>query len=516
MSSTLYNEAINAAEQIKLAAEDKVKQQIIESISPQIKKLVEKKLFEESYSENIVEKEDSSESNYESIQKEEETQEESDKVNLNHESRMILTKLIDNNSKREALTNKISELKESINSLQKAIILSEKSNNITESKPRIVLLYKNLINEITNLKENVIIRDNKELLEEYYKLNKELENMSNRHSNKKYLNESLESLLEMDLFEVDEVDPDSEDEVDPDGQANSDLDLMVGEEDPSEEDPSEEDPSEEEPEEEPEEEIEIDGETTLRQLAMMADLIPEDEDEVSETLKESDIIEMLEMTEEDDPQDTQDTQDPQPNAEGYHEALESGLKESRRYDKVLEIDENMLREEIGKMKALREGEAKDMASHFGGGEISSGVELNKLNEMKIKAAKVVRMNRTLESKLSQYKKALRGMKDQLTEMNLFNAKLLYANKLMQNRDLSMKQQRNIVESLDEAKTLGEAKILFESLSKTLTKSQKAQQNSLTESSTRKVISSSSKSVRSAQSINESVALDRWATLAGIK
>ena len=511
MSSTLYNEAINAAEQIKLAAEDKVKQQIIESISPQIKKLVEKKLFEESYSENIVEKEDSSECNYESIQKEEEIQEESDKVNLNHESRMILTKLIDNNSKREALSNKISELKESINSLQKAIILSEKSNNITESKPRIVLLYKNLINEITNLKENVIIRDNKELLEEYYKLNKELENMSNRHSNKKYLNESLESLLEMDLFEVDEVDPDSEDEVDPDGQANSDLDLMVGEEDPSEEDPSEEDPSEEEPEEEPEEEIEIDGETTLRQLAMMADLIPEDEDEVSETLEESDIIEMLDMNEEDDPKDPKD-----PSTEGYHEALESGLEESRRYDKVLEIDENMLREEIGKMKALREGEAKDMASHFGGGEISSGVELNKLNEMKIKAAKVVRMNRTLESKLSQYKKALRGMKDQLTEMNLFNAKLLYANKLMQNRDLSMKQQRNIVESLDEAKTLGEAKILFESLSKTLTKSQKAQQNSLTESSTRKVISSSSKSVRSAQSINESVALDRWATLAGIK
>lgn len=512
MSSTLYNEAINAAEQIKLAAEDKVKQQIIESISPQIKKLVEKKLFEENYSENIVEKEDSSECNYESIQKEEEIQEESDKVNLNHESRMILTKLIDNNSKREALSNKISELKESINSLQKAIILSEKSNNITESKPRIVLLYKNLINEITNLKENVIIRDNKELLEEYYKLNKELENMSNRHSNKKYLNESLESLLEMDLFEVDEVDPDSEDQVDSsdqvdsDEQADSDLDLMVGEEGLSEEDPSD-----ESDEEEPEEEIEIDGETTLRQLAMMADLIPEDEDEVSETLEESDIIEMLDMNEEDDPKDPKD-----PSTEGYHEALESGLEESRRYDKVLEIDENMLREEIGKMKALREGEAKDMASHFGGGEISSGVELNKLNEMKIKAAKVVRMNRTLESKLSQYKKALRGMKDQLTEMNLFNAKLLYANKLMQNRDLSMKQQRNIVESLDEAKTLGEAKILFESLSKTLTKSQKAQQNSLTESSTRKVISSSSKSVRSAQSINESVALDRWATLAGIK
>ena len=47
MSSSLYNEAIEAAEQIKLAAEEKAKKQIIESISPQIKLMVEKKLFEE-------------------------------------------------------------------------------------------------------------------------------------------------------------------------------------------------------------------------------------------------------------------------------------------------------------------------------------------------------------------------------------------------------------------------------------------------------------------------------------
>ena len=506
MSSTLYNEAINAAEQIKLAAEDKVKQQIIESISPQIKKLVEKKLFEENYSENIVEKENSFENNYKPIKEIENLQEESNQVILNHESRMILKKLIDTNSKKESLSNKISELKESINSLQKAIILSEKSKNIVESKPRIILLYKNLINEITNLKENVIIRDNKELLEEYYKLNKELENMSNRHSNKKYLNESLESLLEIDLFEVDDDDklvPDEMSADEPSDMSSEESSDMSSEEtsDMSSEEPMD---DEESLMGDEDEEAPIDGDMTLQQLAKMADLIPDEEDDLSEALKEMDLTE------------TSCAEDTVEAYEALEANVEDEVKESRKYDRVLEIDENMLREEIEKMKALREGEAKDMASHFGGGEISNGVELNKLNEMKIKAAKVVRMNRALESKLSQYKKALQGMKDQLTEMNLFNAKLLYANKLMQNKDLSMKQQRNIVESLDEAKTLGEAKILFESLSKTLVKSQKAQQNSLTESSTRKVISSSSKSVRSAQSINESVALDRWATLAGIK
>ena len=203
------------------------------------------------------------------------------------------------------------------------------------------------------------------------------------------------------------------------------------------------------------------------------------------------------------------------------EALEES-NSSRRKDRVLEIDENMLRREIGRMKAIREGEAKDMAHHFGGGSLEGevfvdGVELNKLHEIKTKAAKVIRRNRMLESKLSQYKKALRGMKGKLSEMNLFNAKLLYANKLMQNRDLSIKQQRHIVESLDDAKTLGEAKILFESLSKSLVSSRRtAKSGNLSEGALRRRTGSSSVPVKSAQPLNESVALDRWATLAGIK
>ena len=45
MSNSLYLEAINAAEQLKLSAEEKAKQQLIESMSPQIKLMVEKKLM---------------------------------------------------------------------------------------------------------------------------------------------------------------------------------------------------------------------------------------------------------------------------------------------------------------------------------------------------------------------------------------------------------------------------------------------------------------------------------------
>ena len=47
MSNNLYEEAINAAEQIKEAAESRVKQQLVEAMSPKIKKLIETSLMEE-------------------------------------------------------------------------------------------------------------------------------------------------------------------------------------------------------------------------------------------------------------------------------------------------------------------------------------------------------------------------------------------------------------------------------------------------------------------------------------
>ena len=71
--------------------------------------------------------------------------------------------------------------------------------------------------------------------------------------------------------------------------------------------------------------------------------------------------------------------------------------------------------------------------------------------------------------------------------------------------------------IDEAKNIGEAKILFESLSKTLVSSSPAKRGgNLTEGAIRPKTGSASAPVKSAQPLNESLALDRWATLAGIK
>jgi hypothetical protein len=107
------------------------------------------------------------------------------------------------------------------------------------------------------------------------------------------------------------------------------------------------------------------------------------------------------------------------------------------------------------------------------------------------------------------------MKQQLMEMNLFNAKLLYANKLMQNKDLTVKQQKAIVEALDNAKTLREAKLLFDSLSESMARRANGSKN-LSEGMVRPV-GSASRSTRSAAPANQSgIDSDRWSVLAGLK
>ena len=196
-------------------------------------------------------------------------------------------------------------------------------------------------------------------------------------------------------------------------------------------------------------------------------------------------------------------------------------------DVFLEIDENMLRREIARMKRLREGDAQSMASHFGGGKLEDemfvdmddsdlNVNANNLGRNLKEGYNSGRQNRLLESKVRQQTQALAGMKKQLSEVNLFNAKLLYANKLMQNRDLTAAQQRHIVESLDQASNLREAKLLFEGLSKSLSRGT-SRSSTLTEGAARRMTGGSSRSTLSAQSVETNrVEVDRWALLAGIK
>ena len=106
------------------------------------------------------------------------------------------------------------------------------------------------------------------------------------------------------------------------------------------------------------------------------------------------------------------------------------------------------------------------------------------------------------------------LRNKLAETNLFNAKLLFTNKLLQNESLTKRQKAEVIERLDEAKNEREVKLVYESLVKTLA----GTPSKITESADRGVIGSSSRPARPAaatNTLNEGFEADRWARLAGI-
>ena len=110
-------------------------------------------------------------------------------------------------------------------------------------------------------------------------------------------------------------------------------------------------------------------------------------------------------------------------------------------------------------------------------------------------------------------KAVVSLRNKLAETNLINAKLLFTNKLLQNESLTTRQKAQVIEQLDSAKTVREAKLVYESLARTLAGTSK----SVNENRDRKVLGSASRATRpaSTQTLNEGYEAERWAKLAGI-
>jgi len=201
---------------------------------------------------------------------------------------------------------------------------------------------------------------------------------------------------------------------------------------------------------------------------------------------------------------------------------------------VYEIDESVIARALmeARKKRAKLGES-DMAHHFGGGSKAKDVKLNALSEKEKmggkpkkeakkpedavagmeKAEEVkqeARNNRSSEARLNEAVQAVETLRRQLSEQKLFNAKLLYVNKLMQNRALSDKQLKSVVEAIDSAKTIREAKLLYTSLSESLVTTG----GRLAEGA--RNAGGSSRPVRSGAMLNESGGdVDRWARLAGL-
>ena len=68
-----------------------------------------------------------------------------------------------------------------------------------------------------------------------------------------------------------------------------------------------------------------------------------------------------------------------------------------------------------------------------------------------------------KNELNEAKKALRKVKSELNEINLLNSKLLYVNRIFKSSDLDDDKKLRVVEALDKAESVKEAKLIYETI-----------------------------------------------------
>ena len=107
---------------------------------------------------------------------------------------------------------------------------------------------------------------------------------------------------------------------------------------------------------------------------------------------------------------------------------------------------------------------------------------------------------------------VKALKAELHEVNLLNAKLLYANKIFRAKNLKEAQKVKVLEAFDKAETVKEAKLVFETLSEKVKETQTVVRENLGRASkSAGVIAESQAPI---MDVNPQVA--RWQKLAGIK
>jgi len=494
MSKALYDEAIADAKLLRETAEQNAKNAIIEAVTPKIRSFIEDQLLG-----NSVEDVDESDLLQEVASRIVGSDE---NVVLDESALMSLLEIFSGENLSDIRTNDEvkNALSESFNSLntpdrKKLLTLANKLKQNSE-----FLGGSGINNDVRVQKENLNMAGSRDILYEI-----DLDELSNITSS---------MIDEEDETEVDvKVDKGEEVEVEVDEGELYEIMRSLGLNDILKE-----------------EKIEIDlGDVELPEdIQIIARVLEDDEDEDEDIEVDVDV-------EDDDEGDDEDIE------------MDFEEEEEEDLDEVFEIDENVLRSELKRLRG-RISEAKelvkikgiknDMAHSWGGkGDSKTGVKgayggtgkgggdsfgggkrggdplkvtLNKLSEA-VKSER--RTNRSLKNKLNEYRSAVETLREQLTDLNLFNAKLLYVNKLLQNKDVSSSQRRAVVESIDNAKSLREVKLVY----KTLTESfNKGKRGGLRESATRRALGSSSRRTGRASSQSATAEVNRWAELAGIK
>ena len=155
------------------------------------------------------------------------------------------------------------------------------------------------------------------------------------------------------------------------------------------------------------------------------------------------------------------------------------------------------------MKEVKSGNPYDTED-----AIAYGKYLDSLEEAKKAKKEMDEMKKELDEAYS----ALATIKAELNEVNLFNAKLLYTNKIFKAKNLTESQKVKVLAAFDKAASVNEAKLVFETLSEGF----KEKKSPVNESMLRGSASKPAGIVEKKPILEVNNQFARWQQLAGIK
>jgi len=241
-------------------------------------------------------------------------------------------------------------------------------------------------------------------------------------------------------------------------------------------------------------------------------------DEILSELEEMDEEQLNEVEEEVEYEDSDadgipDEKDETPHGEAEEE--EEINLEDMSEEELKSFIESVIADmvEAGELEAGHEGEENEEEEE-GEEELEMAMEsedkLDKAANAEYK--RTIAKMRKLEEELNETREALKTVKEDLNEVNLLNAKLLYTNKIFRNKNLTESQKVKVLGAFDKAASVKEAKLVFETISEGLN----APKKSISESVIGRASKSAGTSTTTKQPIVESnEMISRFQKLAGI-
>lgn len=206
-----------------------------------------------------------------------------------------------------------------------------------------------------------------------------------------------------------------------------------------------------------------------------------EEDENTEVMSEEDEMEMdseEEMTEGEEPMEMDDDED-ELDLEAIIRELESELEEEdENNDGVVDdptgatMEEEEMETEEPAMEEEEEMEAEPVAM---GGEEDETIDLDEIlremgygdDEEEVTEEEEEDKTAEMQAELKNAYSTIQELRKTINEVNLLNAKLLYANKLFRGYNLTNEQKVKVVENLDRTSSVREVKLVYATLAESM-------------------------------------------------